>query len=79
MEHTHGVHASSDEAKGHPLVIAISTTVAARAGLLVRDRRGLEEARMNCCESDATRRAKRVQVIVLVTVVVVLAVVGLVR
>ncbi len=28
-----------------PLVIAISTTVAARAGLLVRDRRGLEEAR----------------------------------
>jgi P-type Cu2+ transporter len=28
-----------------PLVVAISTTVAARAGLLVRDRRGLEEAR----------------------------------
>jgi Cu2+-exporting ATPase len=28
-----------------PLVIAISTTLAARAGLLVRDRRGLEEAR----------------------------------
>jgi Cu2+-exporting ATPase len=28
-----------------PLVIAISTTVAARNGLLVRDRRGLEEAR----------------------------------
>ena len=28
-----------------PLVIAISTTVAARHGLLVRDRRGLEEAR----------------------------------
>jgi Cu2+-exporting ATPase len=28
-----------------PLVIAISTTVGARAGLLVRDRRGLEEAR----------------------------------
>jgi hypothetical protein len=34
---------------------------------------------MNCCESDATRRAKRAQVIVLVTIVVVLAVVGLVR
>ena len=28
-----------------PLVVAISTTVGARAGLLVRDRRGLEEAR----------------------------------
>ena len=28
-----------------PLVIAISTTLGARAGLLVRDRRGLEEAR----------------------------------
>jgi Cu2+-exporting ATPase len=28
-----------------PLVIAISTTLAARNGLLVRDRRGLEEAR----------------------------------
>jgi Cu2+-exporting ATPase len=28
-----------------PLVVAISTTLAARAGLLVRDRRGLEEAR----------------------------------
>jgi Cu2+-exporting ATPase len=28
-----------------PLVIAISTTMGARAGLLVRDRRGLEEAR----------------------------------
>jgi P-type Cu2+ transporter len=28
-----------------PLVIAISTTIAARGGLLVRDRRGLEEAR----------------------------------
>jgi len=28
-----------------PLVIAISTTLAARGGLLVRDRRGLEEAR----------------------------------
>ncbi|HEX6135485.1 MAG TPA: heavy metal translocating P-type ATPase [Longimicrobiales bacterium] len=28
-----------------PLVIAISTTVGARSGLLVRDRRGLEEAR----------------------------------
>lgn len=28
-----------------PLVIAISTTLAARSGLLVRDRRGLEEAR----------------------------------
>jgi Cu2+-exporting ATPase len=28
-----------------PLVIAISTTIAARNGLLVRDRRGLEEAR----------------------------------
>ena len=28
-----------------PLVIAISTTIAARHGLLVRDRRGLEEAR----------------------------------
>jgi Cu2+-exporting ATPase len=28
-----------------PLVIAISTTIAARSGLLVRDRRGLEEAR----------------------------------
>lgn len=34
---------------------------------------------MNCCESDATRSAKRVQMILLVTVVVVLAVVGLVR
>jgi hypothetical protein len=34
---------------------------------------------MNCCESEATRRAERLQVIVLVTVVVVLAVVGLVR
>jgi P-type Cu2+ transporter len=29
-----------------PLVIAISTTMGARSGLLVRDRRGLEEARM---------------------------------
>src|SRR5262249_60037625 len=29
-----------------PLVIAISTTLAARNGLLVRDRRGLEEARL---------------------------------
>jgi Cu2+-exporting ATPase len=29
-----------------PLVIAISTTLAARHGLLVRDRRGLEEARL---------------------------------
>src|SRR5262249_1781673 len=28
-----------------PLVIAISTTLAARSGLLVRDRRGFEEAR----------------------------------
>src|SRR5262249_35239474 len=28
-----------------PLVVAISTTVGARSGLLVRDRRGLEEAR----------------------------------
>jgi Cu2+-exporting ATPase len=28
-----------------PLVVAISTTLAARAGLLIRDRRGLEEAR----------------------------------
>jgi len=28
-----------------PLVIAISTTLAARSGLLVRNRRGLEEAR----------------------------------
>ena len=28
-----------------PLVVAISTTLAARNGLLVRDRRGLEEAR----------------------------------
>ena len=28
-----------------PLVVAISTTLAARSGLLVRDRRGLEEAR----------------------------------
>ncbi len=28
-----------------PLVVAISTTIGARAGLLVRDRRGLEEAR----------------------------------
>src|SRR5262249_31646931 len=29
-----------------PLVIAISTTLGARSGLLVRDRRGLEEARL---------------------------------
>jgi P-type Cu2+ transporter len=29
-----------------PLVIAISTTIGARSGLLVRDRRGLEEARL---------------------------------
>ncbi|MGH7606744.1 MAG: heavy metal translocating P-type ATPase [Gemmatimonadales bacterium] len=29
-----------------PLVVAISTTLGARGGLLVRDRRGLEEARM---------------------------------
>ncbi len=29
-----------------PLVVAISTTLGARAGLLVRDRRGLEEARL---------------------------------
>src|SRR5690606_30892208 len=28
-----------------PLVVAISTTLGARSGLLVRDRRGLEEAR----------------------------------
>jgi hypothetical protein len=34
---------------------------------------------MKCCESDATRRAKRLQMILLVTVVVVLAVVGLAR
>jgi hypothetical protein len=34
---------------------------------------------MSCCESNATRRAKLVQMILLVTVVVVLAVVGLVR
>lgn len=34
---------------------------------------------MNCCESDATRRAKRLQMILLVTIVVVLAAVGLVR
>jgi len=29
-----------------PLVLAISTTLGARNGLLVRDRRGLEEARL---------------------------------
>lgn len=29
-----------------PLVVAISTTIGARSGLLVRDRRGLEEARL---------------------------------
>src|SRR5690606_5710331 len=29
-----------------PLVVAISTTLGARHGLLVRDRRGLEEARL---------------------------------
>jgi hypothetical protein len=34
---------------------------------------------MNCCESPATRRARRVQLILLVTGVVVLAVAGLVR
>jgi hypothetical protein len=34
---------------------------------------------MNCCESPATRRAKRVQMILVVTAVVVLAVVGLLR
>jgi cation transport ATPase len=28
-----------------PLVVAISTTLGARSGLLVRDRRGLDEAR----------------------------------
>ncbi len=39
----------------------------------------LQEAHMNCCESDATRRARRVQMVLLITVVVVLAVVGLVR
>jgi len=37
------------------------------------------EAYLNCCESDASRRAKRVQMILLVAVVVVLAVFGLVR
>src|SRR5690606_7395395 len=29
-----------------PLVVAISTTLGARSGLLVRDRRGLEQARL---------------------------------
>ena len=38
-----------------PLVIAISTTLAARSGLLVRDRRGLEEARkLNAVVFDKT-------------------------
>lgn len=38
-----------------PLVIAISTTLAARSGLLVRDRRGLEEARhLTCVVFDKT-------------------------
>jgi Cu2+-exporting ATPase len=38
-----------------PLVVAISTTLAARAGLLVRDRRGLEEARnLNAVVFDKT-------------------------
>ena len=37
-----------------PLVIAISTTLGARSGLLVRDRRGLEEAR-NSPPSSSTR------------------------
>jgi len=42
-------------------------------------RRVSREAHLNCCESDASRRAKRVQMILLVTVVIVLAVVGLAR
>ena len=38
-----------------PLVIAISTTIGARSGLLVRDRRGLEEARhLNAVVFDKT-------------------------
>jgi Cu2+-exporting ATPase len=38
-----------------PLVIAISTTLGARGGLLVRDRRGLEEARnLNAVVFDKT-------------------------
>ena len=38
-----------------PLVIAISTTLGARSGLLVRDRRGLEEARnIQCVVFDKT-------------------------
>jgi Cu2+-exporting ATPase len=38
-----------------PLVVAISTTVGARSGLLVRDRRGLEEARnLNAVVFDKT-------------------------
>jgi hypothetical protein len=34
---------------------------------------------MNCCESEATRRAKRIQVAILLAVVAVLGVVALVR
>src|SRR6185437_4597347 len=38
-----------------PLVIAISTTLGARSGLLVRNRRGLEEARnIQCVVFDKT-------------------------
>ena len=37
-----------------PLVIAISTTLGARNGLLVRDRRGLEEARSHAVVFDKT-------------------------
>jgi P-type Cu2+ transporter len=40
-----------------PLVVAISTTMGARNGLLVRDRRGLEEAR-NLTSSCSTRPAR---------------------
>jgi P-type Cu2+ transporter len=40
-----------------PLVVAISTTLAARNGLLVRDRRGLEEAR-NVRAVSSTRLAR---------------------
>jgi hypothetical protein len=34
---------------------------------------------MNCCESEVTRRAKRIQVAILLAVVAVLGVVALVR
>ena len=41
-----------------PLVVAISTSLAARNGILVRDRLALEEARLRSTWSSSTRPAR---------------------